>query len=132
MDQLAAKIKENPLFEKTQVNVSEEYNLEEKDISAAYKEVLGKMESGTHSKPIAQKNRADKSNNLFRIFVLKNLHKGGVPPFSEMEIKIKDYLLDETVAEETDAYLKKLRKHFHVQEDYLTQTDATFEPFSLK
>lgn len=132
LEQLAPKIKENLLFEKTQINVSEQYNLEEKDISAAYKEVLTKMEPHTHSQPIVQKNRSDKSNNLFRIFVLKDLKKGGVPAFSEMELDIKDKLLDEEITRETDAYLKKLRKHFHVHEDHLTQTDASFEPFSLK
>lgn len=132
LDQLAEKIKENSLFEKTQVNISEEYNLTEKDISAAYKEVLAKMQPHTHSGPIAQRSRTDKSNNFFRIFVLSDLKKGGIPPFSDMEIDIKEKLLDDAVAEETDAYLKKLRKHFHVQEDYLTQTDDSFEPFSIK
>lgn len=132
-DELAAKIKENPLFEKTQINVSEEYNLEEKDISAAYKEILIKMTPHTHSKPIIQKNRADKTNHLFRIFVLKDMKKGGTPSFSEMEVDIKDKLFDDAVAQETDAYLKKLRKHFHVQEDYRSHSDeASFEPFSLK
>ncbi len=131
LDQLSTKIKENPLFEKTQINVSEEYSLEEKDISTAYKEILTTMQPNTHSKPLAQKSRSDKTNNLFRIFVFNDLKKGGVPSFSEMEINIKDQLLDDAVNQETVAYLKKLRKHFHVQEDYL-QTDETFEPFSLK
>lgn len=131
LDQLSSKIKENPLFENTQVNVSEEYKLEGKDISAAYKEILQNMQPHTHSKPISQKNRSDKSNNLFRIFVFNELRKGGVPSFSEMEIQINDKLLDDAVNQETDAYLKRLRKHFHVQDDYL-QTDESFEPFLLK
>lgn len=132
LDQLTAKIKEKPLFENVQINVSEEYNLEEKDISAAYKEVLTKMEPHTHSQPIAQNSRSDKSTSLFRIFVFNDLKKGGSPAFSDMELQIKEKLLDEAIEKETDAYLKRLRKHFHVQEDYLTQTDDSFEPFALK
>lgn len=132
LDQLTEKIKANPLFENSQVNISEEYNLEEKDISDNYKEILTKMESHSHSKPIAQKSRSDKSNSLFRLFVLKDLKKGGVASFGDMESEIKEKLLDEAITQETDAYLKKLRKHFHVQEDYLSQKDDTFEPFSLK
>lgn len=129
---LSAKIQENPLFEKTQINVSEEYNLEEKDISAAYKEVLVKMEPNTHSQPIVQTSRSDKSTSLFRIFVLKDVERGGLSSFSDMEMPIREKLLEEAMAKETDAYLKRLRKHFHVQEDYLTKMDESFEPFSIK
>ena len=133
VDQIQSKIKENPFFEKTQISISEEYNLEENAISAAYKEILKDMTPGSHSKPIAQKNRNDKKNNLFRIFILKDLKKGGVTPFSQMELEIKERLLDEEIGKETEAYLKKLRKHFHVHEDFRTQSDeATFQPFSLK
>lgn len=132
-DELTQKVKENSLFEKTQVNVSEEYRLEEKDISKNYKEILAGMQPGTHSQPISQKSRSDNSTHLFRIFILKNMKKGGVPSFNEMENKIKDQLLDQAVAQETDLYIKKLRAHFDVQEDYLKNSDEkSFEPFSLK
>lgn len=132
LDQLASKIKEIPLFEKTQINVSEQYDLEEKDISSAYKEILMKMTPHTHSQPIAQKNRADSSSSLFRIFILKDIKKGGVPSFTDMELQIKNKLLDNAVEKETNDYLKKLRKHYHVEEDYRAHSDeATFEPFLL-
>jgi hypothetical protein len=128
LDQLSEQIN----YEKSQVNVSEEFNLQEKDISDSYKAILLKMDPKTHSKPIAQKSRSEKSGNVFRIFVLKDLKKGGVPPFAEMEPKLKEKLLEQEISKETDAYLKKLRLHFHVEEDYLTHIDdKTFEPFSL-
>jgi len=133
LDQLVEHVKENPLFETTQINVSEEFNLPEKDISEAYKTILTKMQPHMHSQPITQKNRADKNNNFFRIFVLKDVKKGGVPPFSEMEMTIKDKLLDDAINQETDAYLKKIRQHFHVHEFYSTKKeDDPFEPFLLK
>lgn len=131
LDKLVDKVKEHTFYEKTQVNVSEEYNLEEKDISDTYKQALTQLKPHSHSKPIVQKSRKDKSN-MFRIFILNDLKKGGIPPFNEKENDIKEDLLDEAVAQETDAYLKKLRKHFHVQEDYLMHSDeASYEPFSL-
>lgn len=133
LDQITVRIKENPLFEKTLISVSEEYNLEEKDISASYKEILSKMQPHTHSEPIAQNSRADTSTSLFRIFVLKDIQRGGAPSFNDMANQINDRLLEQAVAKETDAYLKRLRKHFHVQEDFLTQAGGeAFEPFSLK
>lgn len=133
LDKLTSLVKEKPLFENTQVNVSEEYRLEEKDISKAYKDILSTLQPGTHSEPISQKSRASNSSNVFRIFILKSHKKGGVPPFSEMENQIKDHLLDKAIGEETDAYIKKLRTHFDVQEDYLSNSDeSVFEPFSIK
>lgn len=133
LDQLSSKIKENPLFEKTRVNVSEEYHLEEKNISNAYKEILLKMSPHTYSQPITQKDRVDSSDHLFRLFVLKEIERGGVPSFNDMELKIKAKLLDDAVEQETEAYLKKLRTHFHVEEYDKTHTEKElFEPFSLK
>lgn len=133
LEQLSDKIKEQLDYTKTQINISEEYSLPEKDISEAYKAVLSKMEPQTHSKPIAQKSRSDKSSHLFRLFILKDVKKGGVPSFADMEINIKNQLLDDAVAKETEAYLKRLKQHFHVHEFYSTKdNDLSFEPFSLK
>lgn len=130
LNELAAKVKENPSYEKSQVNISEEYNLQEKDISDNYKSVLTKMQPHTHSLPTAQKSR---SGNVYRIFVLNDFSKGGAPSFNEIEPKLKDKLLDVEVGKETEAYIKRLRKHYHVEEDYLTNIDSkTFEPFSIK
>ncbi|WP_052436105.1 hypothetical protein [Neochlamydia sp. EPS4] len=132
LEKLSTYVKANSHFDNTQINVSEEYTLPEKDISEAYKAILTKMTPHSHSQPIAQKNRADKNSSFFRIFVLKNWIKGGTPTFKEVELKIKDRLIEEAIAQETEAYLKNIRKRFSVQDFYTPKTDqAAFEPFIL-
>ena len=132
LEKLVSLVKENPSYEKSQVSVSEDFSLAEKDISEAYKQVLLKMEPKTISEPTLQKSRSLKADSLYRIFVLNDVKKGGIPSYNDMEAQIKNSLLDTEVAKETDNYIKKLKKHYHVDENYVTQIDATYEPFSLK
>lgn len=131
--ELLAKLKtEMTLDKKTSVNVSEEFHHTEKELSEAYKEILTKLESGAHSRPIPQKSRTDKST-VFRIFFLKELKAGGPIPFSEVENELKDKLLDEASAKESEAYLKRLRLHFDVQDNHLKEMiEAEFQPFELR
>lgn len=129
IDELNNKIKENPLATSSVINVSQEYNHEEKEVSESYKEVLNQMADQTFSKPIAQQSRADKST-VFRIFYLKEKKPGGVIPFNEVESKLKEELMNQEMAKETEAYLKKLRKHFDVLD--LKEMTNDMQPFALK
>jgi hypothetical protein len=116
----------------TKVSVSEEFKHTAKDLSPTYKEVLDKMPPNSFCRPISQKSRKDNAS-VFRIFYLKEMVPGGVVPFSEVEAKLKDQLVDQAIAEETEAYLKKLRLHHNVQEGLLLDLEAdNFQPFVLK
>jgi hypothetical protein len=129
----AKKIKEESSFGKdTIISFSEEFNHTEKDMSAAYKDIVLKLSPKQFSEAIAQKSRADQST-LFRIFYLKETQAEGVSTFSEVESTIKEKLLNNAVEKETVAYLKKLREHFDVQESHLTDlSDEEYQPFSMK
>lgn len=128
---LKQKVKEIKLFEKTSVNISEEYCHTDKEISDSYKDILNSLSNKQVSHPIAQKSRKDKSM-VFRLFYLKEFREGGKVPFSEVENKIKNQLLDEMINNETDLYLKKLRQHFDVEDAVLTDMlNDHFLPFSL-
>ncbi len=133
LQDLAEKIKEISSYgQGTSISVTEEFKHTEKEMSLAYKEVILKLTPASFSAPIAQKSRADNST-VFRIFYLKDKNLGGVPPFNEVENKIKDRLIDIAVEKESIAYLKKLRDHFDVQESHLTElTDEEYQPFSMK
>lgn len=116
----------------TKVTTSEEFHHAEKDLSPAYKDVLEHMPNNSFSRPIAQKSRGD-GGKVFRIFYLKAMVPGGIIPFSEVEGKLKDQLIDKAIAEETDAYIKKLHRHYNVQESYLFDIDSeNYQPFALK
>jgi len=122
------KISEHPTVGKnSKVSISEEYHHNDKEVSPAYKEVLAQMGSSTYSLPIAQKSRND-NTTVFRLFYLKEKIQGGIPSFDEVEAKIKDRLLENAVVAESKTYLKKLRKHFDVQET----VPEDFQPFSIK
>lgn len=128
LSEVEAKIKAlSPQGKDSQISISEEYQHNEKEISPAYKDNLLAMTPGTYSKPVTQKSRADKST-VFRLFYLKEYTPESVPPYNEVEGKIKNALLEKSVAAESTAYIKKLRRHFDVHE----MLPDDFQPFSLK
>lgn len=133
-DQINSKLEEESI-QKTRapvVNVSEEFHVKEKELSESFKKVLTGLQHGSFSMPIAQKSRADNST-IYRIFYLKEMIQGGIIPFNELESKIKEKLLEEAIGKESEAYLKKLRKHFDIRESELQEIIASdYQPFFLK
>jgi hypothetical protein len=124
--ELASKIKLAPQAPAGQVSVSEMYSHSDKEISPSYKEILSKMTQGTYSEPVAQKSK-DKSM-VYRLFFLDRMTPGGAPPFKDVEGKLKEKLLEKEITEKSQAYIKRLRSHFDVQE----MIPEGFEPFELK
>jgi hypothetical protein len=113
------------------VTISEEYQHEEKQMSTAYKTILAALEPGKYSRPAAQKSRQG-NETVYRIFYLKEFQPGGAPSFNEVAKTLKEKLLEEAAEKETVAYIKKLRKHFDVQEIHPEELDREkFEPFKL-
>jgi hypothetical protein len=131
--ELLTKLNEHHTLEKeTVINVSDVFKHSETDLSAAYKEILLTLKSGEHSQPVAQKSRADNST-VYRIFYLEKLVPGGTIPFNEVENILKDQLLEEALEQESHAYIEKMKKHYDLQENLLSNPqDQDFQPFSLK
>lgn len=130
---LTAKVKD-PEADPAQpvITVSEEYHTKEKDISESFLTVLNEMKPDTYTIPMVQKNRSG-SGAVFRIFYLNKMIPGGAVPFVELEPKIKNKLLDDEVTKESEAYMKRLRKLFDVQETQLKELLASdFQPFVLQ
>lgn len=114
------------------VSVSEEFKIKEKELSDSFKKVLVELQPDSYSAPIAQRSRADNSM-IYRIFYLKEMIQGGVIPFNELESNIRQRLLEEALAKETETYIKRLRKHFDVREEELKEIISTdYQPFFLK
>ena len=115
----------------SKVTVSPEYSHHDKEMSEAFKITLSSLQPGTYSQPTAQKSRADNSN-VYRIFYLKEFKPGGALPFNDVAKQLKEKLLDAAAEVETGEYLKKLRKHFDVQETHLEDlAGEEFEPFKI-
>jgi hypothetical protein len=132
MEQLNDKLKERSLAGRnTKVNVSEEIESNEKELSEAYLATLSQMEKGMYSQPSSYKSRVD-SVPVYRIFYVTEKIPGGMPSFKEMEGKLKGQILEDIIDQETGAYLDKLRHHFHVREDDLKAlVPEDYQPFSL-
>lgn len=131
LDKLSELLKKQPHGDKVQVNVSEEFNHIDKEVSENYKSTLSSLENQQYSPPIAQKSR-DKST-VFRIFYLDTHVVGGAVSFQEAEPKVKDKLIEIAAAKESEVYLNKLRKHFDINSDDIKAiTSGDFQPFVLK
>lgn len=131
---LTAKLKEIAPDSSKQpsVTISEELHTNEKELSDSFRETLTKLTPESYSIPIAQKSRSDHST-VVRIFYLKHMKLGGPVPFSELENKIKEKLIDEAIEKESTDYITKLRRHFDIREDELNQVlSSDFQPFILQ
>ena len=82
------KIKQLPGIEKsTAINVSDEYEHNELQLSPAYKEILLTLKAGAYSEPVSQRSRTDKTT-VYRIFFLKEKVEGKVAAFNDIENEI--------------------------------------------
>ena len=133
VQELADNIKKSlPPGSTIQINVSDENQHLEKDLSPAYKEILATLESDSYSQPIPQKSRK-KGESISRIFYLQKIDHGTIPTFPQVETQLKGKLIDKIVDQETEVYIKRLRKHYHVQELFVQDLSAEeFQPFILQ
>ncbi len=113
----------------TSVNISDEIQNSDAELSPTYKDILSQMTNNAYSHPIAQKSRQDGST-VFRIFYLHSMKPSQRVSFAEMENQIKDKLMDDISGKETIEYIKRLRKHFDVQENTRVAAED-FKPFIL-
>ncbi len=130
---LIAKLKaKNIPGRKGKVTLSDVIQNNDNEISPVYKDVLVNLSKGSFSEPFSMKSRADKST-VYRILVLDEKINGEIPPFKEMESKIKDQLINVAFDKETDLYIDKLKHHFHFRDnDLQAMMPKDYEPFTMK
>ncbi len=133
LEELTAQLKERKLLgRKGKVTVSGTIKHNDKELSNDYREVLNSLDTGMYSQPFAHKSRTNQTT-VYRILVVEEKIQGGFPSFKEMEVSLKDNLLDNVIEEETNQYLQKLRQHYHIrQADLDAYLPADYKPFVLK
>lgn len=133
LDDIAAKLKERKLLgRKGKITASNVIKNNEKELSAAYKQVLDGMDNGMYSQPFANKSRAEHTT-VYRILYVQEKIPGGYPSFKEMESVLKERLLNDVAEQETNLYIEKLRKHFYIRDsDLQAMLPANYQPFILK
>ncbi len=133
LDQLVSQLKERKILgRKGKVTVSDIIKHNDKEISKDYRDILSHLDTGMFSQPFAHKSRSN-NTTVYRILSIEEKIPGGIPPFREMEVSLKDKLLGQAIDQETDHYLKKLRDHYHIRpQDLEAYLPADYQPFILK
>lgn len=130
--QLKEKFKEMSGYDKVTLSITDPQFHTESDVTDLIKTHLQDLEPKSFSKPFAQVSRSDKTT-IFRIIYLKEKVPAGQIPYGEIESQIKDSLFEKAMSSESEAYLKKLRKHYAIHETYIDDTvPPDFQPFTLK
>lgn len=119
------------LTRKSVVSVSNSIESNEQELSENYKRVLSPLDNGMYSEPFPVRSRTSRAT-VYRILFAEKKTPGGLPSYQEMENILKNRLLDNTVDQETNEYLEKLRKHYHIlRSDIDALLPANYEPFTL-
>jgi hypothetical protein len=130
LSQAAEKLKaELPSETRVAINVSQDYEVADKVLSQAHKEVLASLVPGSFSAPVEQISRDN--SIVYRLFHLKEHIKKDLPKFEDMANEIKDALLQKAASEEMIVYVNKLRQRFGYDPQSL-DIPSDFEPFALK
>lgn len=131
-DTLAQKLRDEGSAEQSlQINLSDEYCVNDKDLSSSHKMVLASLTPGSYSEPVFQTSRKDRST-VHRIFYLKDHSVEAPPPFNSVYEKLMDALVQKEVENEYPTYLSKLRKQFNFDDKSLDAIPGDFQPFSLQ
>ena len=112
------------------VNVSDEYDIEGKDLSESHKAVLCSLKENSYSEPITQVSRFDQSI-VHRIFYLKGHAVEKPPTFDSMVETLQDALVQKEIDDTYPVYLEKLRRKFNFDNGQIADLANGFEPFSL-
>lgn len=113
------------------ITVSDDYEVEGKDLSDSHKAILCNLSPGSYSEPTSQVSRFDKSI-VHRIFYLKD-HKTNAPPkFDTMVDDLHDQLVQKEVEQMFPVYLARLRKQFNFDDSLIESLPSDFQPFALR
>lgn len=111
------------------IAVSNEYSAKTPELSDIHKASLASLDIGNYSKPSFQTSRADKKT-VYRIFYLIGKEDHSAPSFETMANQLRNDLTQKAVVQESQVYIKKLRKHYGFEADKTLPEDL--HPFSLQ
>ncbi len=112
------------------IDLSEEYAVSMDELSSEIKPVISALKEKEFTKPLLQKSRKSQET-FFRIFVLNGMKPEGAPTLAEVESSLSNQLVEQMVAKETEAYLKRLHAHFGYKESELL-VPVDFEPIAFR
>ncbi len=106
--------------------VSQSFTQKKNEFAPQVYAQLAQLTEGRCSDPVVQKNGV-------RLYFLEKKEQTIPPLFHEVEESIREALVQEAVAKESERYFTHLRKHYDVSaSDILATLPDTFTPFELK
>ncbi len=111
------------------ISISNEFIAKTQDLSEIHKTSLEGLSPGDYSKPSFQISRADKKA-VYRIFYLIEKNDYPAPSFETLSQNLRNELIQKAVAQESQGYLGKLRKHYGFDGEKTISDDL--HPFSLQ
>lgn len=119
-------------FETKQISISEEFALNDTEVSETHKDILLSLEPNQLSSPVEEISRADKKS-LYRLFYLAEYIPGGEIKFEDVEEKLKETLVHEKIDQELNQYITSLRERYGFTQQALEESVPNqFEPFLIK
>jgi len=109
------------------LSLSQEFQLEEGELSKEHKELLLQLNQGDWSLPVVQISRD--GTETVRIFHLKGHQQQTPRSFQAIAKELKQELLNEFFVEENQKYLNRLQLKFGFNQSFL-QIAPSWEPFS--
>lgn len=117
-----------PEAEWSHLALSAEVQTDDKELSAAHRDVLKKLSPQMWSDPIVQQSRD--GSQVVRIFHLKDHTRQETPAFETVANGLKQELLNKYADAEMNVYLSRLHQRFGYSPDSL-DIPPHFEPFSF-
>jgi hypothetical protein len=123
----AADLFKEKLPQDVTLTISQEFETENKAISAAHRSILSQLEQDQWSTPMTQ--TSQDGTTVVRIFHLKHHTQEKAPAFSSLVNQLRMQMLNQTADEEMTTYRAKLYKRFNFDEKSL-DIPPQFEPFT--
>jgi hypothetical protein len=114
------------------VSVSNEYSVKDSELSASHYEALSALAPGSYSPPITAASRRE-AKPVYRIFYLASAADHPAPAFEDLSLELKNTLIQQSIAKESESYLHKLRNHYGYDPARLKESvPDTLQPFHLE
>ncbi len=124
---LTEKLKSDNPYENVTINLSNEYEKNENDVSNAHRSALATLKIDDYSQPVKQISRHDNST-VYRLFHLKSHETQEATSFPDLYDQLSSYLLHQAADKEKKVYISRLKERFGTS-NFITDE---YRPFELQ
>lgn len=117
---------------RTSISISELEKRTLKSLATSHRDALQSLRKGEVSEPIGQVSRIDRCM-VYRIFHVVDFVEKLPPSFRDVEVKLKNQLLQQLILKEQEKYIARLRDQYGISDEYIAQMiPEDFQPFAIR